>query len=100
MNRSKMIQLAAVAGVSLLVCGMVMAGADTTFGSATTGPVGTLTSWLQGSMGRLFAVGALAVGLAVGIVQQSIMSVAVGTGIALAASAGPAALSAIFSAAI
>ena len=39
-------------------------------------------------------------GLAIGIVKQSVMSVAVGTGIALAASAGPTVLGAIFTAAI
>jgi conjugal transfer pilus assembly protein TraA len=46
----------------------------------------------------MFAVGALAVGLGIGIVKQSVMSVAVGTGIALAASGGPAVLSGIFGA--
>ena len=65
-----------------------------------SGPVGTMTGWLEGSMGRLFSVGALSVGLAIGIVKQSVMSVAVGTGIALAASAGPTVLGAIFTAAI
>ena len=79
-----------------------MAGADTTFGTAAagSGPVGTMTGWLEGSMGRMFAVGSLAVGLAIGIVKQSVMSVAVGTGIALAASAGPTVLGAIFTAVI
>jgi conjugal transfer pilus assembly protein TraA len=72
----------------------VIAGTDTTF----SGPVGTLTSWLTGTMGTLFAVGALAVGLAIGIVQQSVLAVAVAVGIALAANAGPTVLGAIFSA--
>jgi conjugal transfer pilus assembly protein TraA len=102
MNKNKLAILAAVAAAALLASGAVMAGADNTFGTtvAGSGPVGTMTGWLQGSMGRMFSIGALAVGLGIGIVKQSVMSVAVGTGIALAASAGPTVLSAIFSAAI
>lgn len=95
----------AIAAAMALAAGAAMAGSDPTFGTtggATggSGPVGTLSGWLEGSMGRLFAIGSLAVGLGVGIVQQSIMSVAVGTGIALAASAGPTVLSSMFSAVI
>ena len=58
-------------------------------------PESMITAWLTGSMGRLFAIGALAIGLGVGIVKQSIMSVAVGVGIALAASMGPSVLQTI-----
>lgn len=87
-----------VATVLLLMAGTALAAGDTTFGTAATGPVGTLTAWLTGSMGKMFAIGALAVGLAIGIVKQSVMSVAIGVGIALAASAGPAVLAAIFTA--
>ena len=75
-----------------LAAGLAIAGADGTF----SGPLSTMQGWLQGSMGKLFSVGALAVGLGIGIVQQSVMSVAVGTGIALAASAGPTVMAAIF----
>ena len=49
-------------------------------------------------MGKMFSLGALAVGLGVGIVKQSVMSVATGTGIALASSVGPSVLTGIFSA--
>ncbi len=72
----------------------VYAGADSSFSS----PVNTLTSWLTGSLGKLFSIGALGVGLGIGIVKQSVMSVAVGTGIALATSAGPTVLAAIVTA--
>ena len=82
----------------ILIASMVAlnahAGSDSTFSSATT----TLTTWLTGSMGKMFSLGALGVGLGVGIVKQSVMSVAVGTGIALAASVGPSVLTGIFSA--
>jgi conjugal transfer pilus assembly protein TraA len=101
MKKQNLAVVSAVALAALLASGAVLAGADTTFGTtAGAGPVGTLTNWLQGSMGRMFAIGALAVGLGIGIVKQSVMSVAIGVGIALAASAGPTVLGAIFSAAI
>jgi conjugal transfer pilus assembly protein TraA len=101
MKFKKLATLTAVAAAAALATGAVMAGADDTFGTAAagSGPVGTMQGWLQGSMGRMFAIGALAVGLGIGIVQQSVMSVAVGTGIALAASAGPTVLGAIFTSA-
>lgn len=72
----------------------VHAGTDTTFGSMQT----WLSNNLTGSMGKSFAIGSLAVGLGVGIVKQSIMSAAVGCGIALAASLGPGVLTGIFTA--
>lgn len=75
-----------------------IAGTDVTFGTSTTGPLGTLTNWMTGSMGQLFAIGALAVGLGVGIVKQSIMAVVIGIAVALAASTGPTVLAAIFTA--
>ena len=99
-KNEKIVLLASVATVALLASGVVLAGSDSTFGDASTGPVGTMTNWLQGSMGKMFAIGSLAVGLGVGIVKQSVMSVAIGTGIALAASAGPTVLAAVFTATV
>ena len=77
-----------------LLSAQAYAGADSSF----SGPVNTLTSWLTGSLGKLFSIGALAVGLGIGIVKQSVMSVAVGTGIALATTAGPTVMSTIVTA--
>lgn len=88
-NKASVLAIALVASLFSLA---VVAGTDNTF----NGPVDTLTSWLTGTMGTLFAVGALAVGLAIGIVSQSVLAVAVAVGIALAANAGPAVLGAIF----
>ena len=87
---------------TLLVAAVVVfaAGTDTTFGTPTTGPLGTITGWMTGSMGKLFALGCLAVGLGVGIVKQDIMAVAIGIGLALAASTGPAVLNGIFAVAM
>ncbi len=87
-----------VISVLLLAAVAAMAGSDSTFGTTSTGPLGKITDWMTGSMGKLFALGCLAVGLAIGIVKQEIMAVAVGVGIALAASAGPTVLNGIFSA--
>jgi len=101
MNENKQSMYNMVGLMMVVAVGVAMAaGGDTTFGDATTGPLGTLTGWLTGSMGKIFAIGALATGLGVGIVKQSVMSVAVGVGIALAASAGPAVLDAVFAAAM
>jgi conjugal transfer pilus assembly protein TraA len=99
-KKTALITMVAVTG--LLATGLVFAGTDTTFGTTTAGvgPVGTLSGWLQGSMGKLFAIGALGVGLAMGVVKQSAMAAAPGVGIALAASAGPTVLGAIFTAVI
>lgn len=100
MKNNKHAVLVVVLIAAVLASGAAVAGTDTTFGATTgtTGPLGMMSSWLTGSMGKMFAIGALAVGLGIGIVKQSVMSVAIGTGIALSASAGPAVLSSIFSA--
>ena len=96
---SQQVKTLVIAGALIAVSASALAsGGDTTFGTNATGAVGTLTTWLQGSMGKLFSVGALAVGLGVGIVKQNLMSIAVGTGIALAATAGPTVLNGIFGA--
>jgi conjugal transfer pilus assembly protein TraA len=94
LSSDKFLKLAVVGVALAAASGLASAGADTTFAT----PVSTLTTWMTGSMGKMFALGALAVGLGIGIVKQSVMAVAVGTGIALAANAGPGVLSAIFSA--
>jgi conjugal transfer pilus assembly protein TraA len=100
MKKKKYAALTVMLVAAVLVSGAAVAGTDATFGADTggTGPLGMMTGWLTGSMGKMFAIGALAVGLGIGIVKQSVMSVAIGTGIALSASAGPAVLSSIFSA--
>ena len=98
LSEKKLIQIGIFLLLVAFMYSVAMAGTNTTFGTAATGPLGSLQGWLEGSMGKLFAIGALAVGLGVGIVKQSVMSVAVGTGIALAASAGPTVMSTIFTA--
>lgn len=86
--------LIAFGALGLVLSVDVYAGTDTTFGTMQT----WLTNNVTGSMGKSFAIASLAVGLGVGIVKQSIMSAAVGSGIALAASLGPGIITGIFTA--
>lgn len=69
----------------LLSVGMATAGTDTTFNSIVT----TIRNWTEGSLGDMFALGTLAVGLAIAIVKQSLMPVVVAASIAIAANWGP-----------
>ncbi len=70
-------------------------GGSTSFGNLMTKIVG----WLQGDLGIIIAVVALAVGLAIGIVRQSMMAVVVGIGIAIALYYGPTVIEGILTAA-
>ena len=84
----------AVLMLMVALAASAIAGSDSSF----SGPLTTVTNWMTGSMGKLFVLGSLAVGLGIGIVKQSVMAVAVGVGLALSASAGPAVLAGMFSA--
>jgi len=76
----------ALAAPAALVLGTAIAGSG---GSEFAGIVTQLTDWLEGGLGQVLALGALAVGLGIGIVQQSIMSVVVGIAMAIAVFYGP-----------
>jgi len=93
-NNAKRDAVIALGVVLALGSAVVLAGTDSTFATATT----WLNDKLTGSLGKTFALGSLAVGLGIGIVQQSVMAVAVGVGMALTASIAPGILSGIFSA--
>ena len=93
--RSKML----IASVLVLVFGVgaVMGGTGgTEFASAYT----TITGWLAGDLGRLLAAGFLVVGLAMGIVRQSIVAAVPAVGAALLINVGPTVLGAIVTATI
>ena len=80
-----------------VVAGVAMAGTGgTEFAAAVT----QITDWLEGGLGQLLAIGSLAVGLGVGVVKQSIMSVVVGISMSLACAFGPGILTGVFSAAL
>lgn len=73
-----------------------VAYATTTTGGTTVAgatEVTNISNWIKdmttGSMGNVFALGTLAVGLATGIVRQTLMPVAVAVGMAATAKWGP-----------
>ncbi len=86
---------AALLGIALLLAASVaQATTETTFQDAGD----RLSDWQTGSLGRVFALGALGVGLAIGVVKQSVMSVVTGVAVALSASIGPGVLTGMFTA--
>ena len=95
MNREtlkKLTTTVAMAAPAALVVGSAVAGTGgTEFGAIVT----QLTDWLEGGLGQVLALGALAVGLGIGIVQQSILSVVVGIAMAIAVFYGPGVLTGI-----
>lgn len=79
------------------VAGSAMAGTGgTEFAAAVT----QITGWLEGGLGQLLAIGALAVGLGIGVVKQSIMAVCVGIAMSLACAFGPGVMTGVFTAAL
>lgn len=71
--------------IALMATSNLHAGTDITF----TNPTTMLTSWINGSYGKMAALAALGVGLAVAIVKQSLMFVAGAVGVAIVATQGP-----------
>jgi conjugal transfer pilus assembly protein TraA len=57
-----------------------------------------LVGWTQGTLGKIIALGMFMVGLSAGIVNQSIVSVVVGIGGALALYYGPTVISGVVTA--
>jgi hypothetical protein len=53
------------------------------------GLLSEVLSWIQGPLGTLIAIAALTVGLAVGIMQQTVMAAVVGIGFAAVIAYGP-----------
>lgn len=96
---SKLSRKHAVLGLGLglgTVAAIAATGTNADFDAVNT----KLKAWMEGSLGKTFALGSLATGLGIGIVKQSVMSVVTGVGIALAASVGPGVLQGIFTAAL
>lgn len=52
--------------------------------------------WLEGTLGKVLAMGAFGIGMAVGIVKQSLMALAIGIGFAVVLAYAPAIIDAIF----
>ncbi|MGB7991973.1 MAG: TraA family conjugative transfer protein, partial [Candidatus Methylophosphatis roskildensis] len=74
---SKIASFATLAAPALVVTGAAVAGGG---GAEFDVAVAQMVDWLEGGLGQLLSLAALAVGLGIGIVQQSIMAVVVGIG--------------------
>ena len=100
MERRSLKRIAAIAAMGapvVAVTGAAVAGA----GGAEFDTVATqLTDWLEGGLGQVLALAALAVGLGIGVIQQSVMAVVVGVSMAIAVFYGPGVLTGIITAAI
>lgn len=90
-------RLVMAAGLLALAPGMVLAG---TGGTEFNPALAQLQGWIEGDLGRLIAIGLLIVGMAMGIVRQSVMAAvpAIATGLVL--SLAPTVLNSIFTAVI
>lgn len=71
-------------------------GGDTTFQTIYT----TLQSWATGTLGKTLALGALVVGIAIGLANQTVIAAAIGVAFAMVLSYGPGVLEGIFAALI
>lgn len=86
--------LALLCAVMVVVTSMAVAGTDSTFNATTT----TIQGWAEGSLGKMAAVGGIAVGL-IGLVAKFDWRLIAGAvGIGLTAATGPAIVSGLASA--
>lgn len=71
------------------ICSMQVAlagtGGNAEFGTVYT----TLQGWFQGTLGKIIALSSMGVGMAIGVVKQSIMAVVSGIGSGLGIYYGP-----------
>jgi conjugal transfer pilus assembly protein TraA len=88
--------LAAVVLPLLLLAGSAFAGTDATFSSIVT----VLTDWMEGTLGTLMAIAALAIGLGIGIARATAVPAVVGLAVALFATYGPGVVAGIATAVI
>ena len=88
------LQLLALAALCLAIADPAMSGADVTFSAVST----LVKDWMEGSLGKLFAFGALGTGLGITIVKQSLMPVVVGVGVSVATYYGPGVLNTVVAA--
>lgn len=84
------------AAVALVTIGSAAAGTDTTFDAIYN----TIKGWVEGSLGKLMAVAAFAIGMGVGLVRQSVIAVVIGLAFALIFAYGPGIMESIVTAAV
>ena len=88
----------------LKIAAPVVAGAVATTAMAGTGGTefssveSLLTDWTEGTVGKILAIGALLVGIAFGLVRQSIVAAVVGISMAIVLNYGPTVIGGIFTA--
>lgn len=95
MNQKTLKKLAAFTAVATPAAFAVSSAVAGTGGTEFGAIVAQLQGWLEGGLGQVLALGALAVGLGIGIVQQSIMAVVVGIAMAIAVFYGPGVLTGV-----
>lgn len=95
-RKSHYATLAFAAVLTVALIEPALAGGDTTFQSVSD----LVKDWMEGTLGKLFAFGALGTGLATTIVRQSLMPVVVGVGVAVTAYYGPGILDTVVAATI
>jgi conjugal transfer pilus assembly protein TraA len=93
-ERQVLVTFAVLVAIACMATNNLHAGVDVTF----TNPATLVTNWINGSYGKMAAIGALGVGLAIAVVKQSLMFVAGAVGIAVVASQGPGIINAIVTA--
>lgn len=97
MSLKRIVAVAALGAPVVAVTGAAVAGAG---GDEFDTVVTQLTDWLEGGLGQVLALASLAVGLGIGVIQQSVMAVVVGVSMAIAVFYGPGVLTGIITAAI
>lgn len=88
---------AAIVAAVLIIPALAIAG---TGGAEFTAAYTTISGWASGFLGKLLTVGLLVVGIAMGMVRQTIGAVVPAVGAALALQVGPGVLNSIVSAVI
>ena len=86
------------AAVALAVSGAALASTSTDTDFDTV--VALLKGWMQGSLGRTLALGMFVVGIAAGVIRQSVMAAVAGIAGALVLNYGPTVIDSIFGALI
>ncbi|WP_233572136.1 TraA family conjugative transfer protein [Neisseria weixii] len=86
----------ALAAMSALAANALAAQTGQEFNGIST----MLSGWSTGGLGLTLALAAFIIGLAVGMMKQTIMPAVVGIGVALAATLGPGIIQAMFTAVI
>lgn len=91
MNKKTILRNVGVIALAVTVCGAAWAGAD---GGAAGGDEFSeiwdlLRGWTQGVLGRIIALGALLVGIAFGLVRQSVVAAVIGISMAVVLQYGP-----------